>query len=305
MNEPKRHHYIPQFILKNFCYDDKGHFYYYDISTGRAIKSDKKQVFMSKFLYSVDADTPEDRARIERDFGTFEREVSEIIAPRFLEDKIIVISAEENEKLLLFFALMGFRSINTHNFFSGKMSRENRDFYMQYQKDGNFNSLWKRNIGILVNCRSMQEIIDNPDIDSPIKNFMKRDVLYASGRYFSVVECPDSCEFVISDTYPTVVTGYLPDETPLEMYAIFPFSSKRAILMCCNGVEDAPNEVRKLRKCIVLPPNLIDDRHIKIKAKRLNEEEVASINQMLIKDAKIGVASRSELTMYVEEGELK
>lgn len=22
MNEPKRHHYIPQFILRNFCFDD-------------------------------------------------------------------------------------------------------------------------------------------------------------------------------------------------------------------------------------------------------------------------------------------
>ena len=45
MNEPKRHHYIPQFILRNFCYDDKGHLFYYDISTGKTNKCETKEVF--------------------------------------------------------------------------------------------------------------------------------------------------------------------------------------------------------------------------------------------------------------------
>lgn len=302
MNEPKRHHYIPQFILRNFCYDDKCHLFYYDISTGKTNKCETKEVFMSKFLYSLDADTPEDRSKIERDFGTFEREVSEIIAPRFLKDKFIVISAEENEKLLLFFAIMGLRSKKIADFFSGKMSREDREFYMHYQKDGDFDSFWKRNLGQLVNCRSLQEVSDNPVIDEPIKVFIQRDAFYIYGRYITVVECPDQCEFMISDAYPTTALDYSSNGTPIEMYAICPISFKRAILICCiNYVEDVSCEVRGLRNCIVLPPHKIDDQHIKIKAKRLNEEEVYAINYKLIKEARIGAASRSELTKYVEK----
>ncbi len=49
--EPKRHHYIPQFILKNFCYDENNHLLYFDKKSGKISSEDTRDVFMVKNLY--------------------------------------------------------------------------------------------------------------------------------------------------------------------------------------------------------------------------------------------------------------
>lgn len=110
------------------------------------------------------------------------------IKERFLKENEIAITLEENEKLLLFFALMGFRSKITRNSFGDRASEKSKAFYSYYQKDGNLSDLWKRNLGRLVNCRSLKEILDHKEIDDPIKGFMYRDIVGLYGCYFVVAE---------------------------------------------------------------------------------------------------------------------
>ena len=51
MNLPIRHHFIPQFILRNFTNDD-GYLYCYSKQARRMFKSPPSNVFLKKHLYS-------------------------------------------------------------------------------------------------------------------------------------------------------------------------------------------------------------------------------------------------------------
>ena len=46
MSEAKRHHYIPQFILKNFL-DNKGQVFYWDIEKEVSERRNPKSIFMN------------------------------------------------------------------------------------------------------------------------------------------------------------------------------------------------------------------------------------------------------------------
>lgn len=302
MNEPRRHHYIPQFILRNFCHENSEYFFYYSVEDKAITQKEPKDIFMARDLYRDEINNPEDRMKIERDFSKFEREVAEIIKDRFLCESEIVVSQYEEEMIRVFFALMGFRSFNASQSFGENAPQANKEFYSFYQKNKGLPDFWKRNLGQLVSCRSFSEIMDNPIIDEPIKVFMRRDIHGLVGRYFSMVECPDSCEFVIGDTYPVVITGYLPNGFPLEMYSIFPLSSKRAIISVCEEVTSVPREARVLRECVLLKPISMENQLLKIRVKKLFEEEVGYINKAIISNAKTGVAFRNENSQKILMG---
>ena len=127
MNQPKRHHYIPQFILKNFSSSGDRMVNYFDIETKASSCKDTRDVFMAKYLYPLN---------LEHDFSVIENEVSRIIKNKFLKDNVITITDEEDAKLRLFFAEMGFRSEHTKRFFENGMNKEEKRFYKPYQKDG-------------------------------------------------------------------------------------------------------------------------------------------------------------------------
>ena len=71
-------------------------------------------------------------------------------------------------------------------------------------------------------CRSFEEVWNHPHIDEPMKVFSRRDTDGIFGKYIAVAEANDENAFLISDTYPVVVNGILPNGLPLNMYDIFP-----------------------------------------------------------------------------------
>ena len=294
MNEPIRHHYIPQFILRNFCFDDKGHLYYYDKSTKEIAVKSTKDVFMTPNLYRDEINYPDDRTRIEYDFAAYEQEIASLLRMNFLQGKTINIGQREYDKLVFFLTLLAFRSENAGRFFKGNMSRENRDFYSPYQKDGNMEDLWKRNLGHLVKCRSAIEALKNPNIDEVMKLLVFRDDFGIFGRFIGVVDSRDSHEFVISDACPTVISGRTDKGVVLELYSIYPISSKRALLLIGVGAESAPQDVSGLRNCVFKQPEIEEDASVKLVTKSLHEEEILMLNSLIIKTANIGVAFRTK-----------
>lgn len=52
MSEAKRHHYIPQFILKNFL-DNKGQVFYWDIEKEVLEKRNPRSIFMNFDMYKL------------------------------------------------------------------------------------------------------------------------------------------------------------------------------------------------------------------------------------------------------------
>lgn len=293
--EPVRHHYIPQFILRNFCINDRSHLFYYDKKTSETSMRKTKEIFMVRNLYRDDINNIGSPTKIESDMARFESEVAQIITKRFLDKNDISITLDEDEKLKIFFAIMAFRSKITSDKFGIGASDENKTFYSMYQKNGDLTDFWKRNLGNLVNCRSLREVLSHKGIDDPIKLFFIRDTFGYFGLYFIVAEKRGHIDFIISDVYPTVIYGVMDGGMELPMYSIFPISPDRIILLAANGVEGAPRSVAVLSDKILKKPKLSSNKGtIKIHVKKMYENEVRYVNSVLIKEAYEGFAFKDK-----------
>lgn len=100
--EPIRHHYIPQFILRSFCFNDRGDLFYYDKEDSKTSVRNIRDVFMVRNLYRDEINSPDEPTKIEKDMARFESEASRIITGKFLGRDEITITLEEDEKLKLF-----------------------------------------------------------------------------------------------------------------------------------------------------------------------------------------------------------
>lgn len=302
-NEPIRHHYIPQFILRNFCFDDNNNLYYYDRESNTVSVKKTQDVFIKRNLYRDEINSPEKKTKIETDLAKYESEVAKIINERFLHGNDIYLTLEEDEKLKLFFAIMGFRNENAYRLFGDNMTEDSKAFYLKYQEDGNFNDLWKRNLGQLANCRSLKDVFDNPLIDEPIKAFMARDTYNLAGKYFVVVEKRGDRDFVIGNSYPTGITGYDDEKKGLVllMFEIFPLSPNRVLLFAANGVDNAPKVASRLRYDIFRRPILNEQTgKIRIHVKKIYKNDVDFINEAIVNNSKIGFAFRDKSHINLE-----
>ena len=286
--EPVKHHYIPQFILRNFCFEDN-RLLYYDNHTGEVSVKETKDIFMVRNLYRDEINYAADPVKIEKDLARYEQEVAQILKERFLDGREIYITPQEDDKLRLFFAIMGFRSLNISQLFGTKLTKQSKEYYKQYQTDGDFLDLWKRNLGHIVQCRSFDEVWNHPQIDDPMKIFFRRDTVGYFGKYIVVAEASDDDDFIIGDINPVVVTGTLSNGLPLPMYEIFPISSKRVLFMANLGVEGTPRDVLFLRNFLFLPPKYIQEQNLlRIRVKKLSRDEVQYINKEIAINANQG-----------------
>ncbi|MCM1189984.1 MAG: DUF4238 domain-containing protein [Muribaculaceae bacterium] len=293
--EPIRHHYIPQFILRNFCFDDSGDLFYFDKKKSQIFVKKTRDIFAVRNLYRDEINNPEEPTKIEKDMARFEGEVSRIITEKFLCGDEIAISPEEDEKLKIFFAIMSFRSNITSKKFGTGASEENKAFYSIYQEDGNLSDLWKRNLGNLINCRTLKEIWEHKGIDTPIKLFFQRDTVGYFGLYFVVAERRGFMDFVIGDAYPTIVNGVTEWGMQMPLYSIFPISPDRVILLTANGISGAPKSVAFFSDEILRKPQLSRDRKtITIRVRKMYENEIKYINSSLAEEAYEGIAFRNK-----------
>ncbi len=296
--EPVRHHYIPQFILRNFCFNDKNELYYYDKKTNETTIKNTRDVFMEKNLYRDEINHSHNPTKIENDLARFENEISQIINGRFLNDKEITLTFDEEERLRIFFAIMGFRSKNASNIFSENTSRQNKEFYSYFQGNDNLEDLWKRNLGYIVNCRTIEEILNHENIDPPIKFFLQRDTNGIFGMYFVVAERKENENFVVGDSYPVIVKGIFDNGVQLQIYSIFPISPSRVVLLVSNGAEATPRDVIFLRRGIFTKPKInCDELTVTLRVKGLYNEEVRHINSTIFENAQEGITFQKTINL--------
>lgn len=296
IKEPIRHHYIPQFILRNFCFNDNNDLYYYDKESQETTIRNARDVFMEKNLYRDEINHSDNPTKVEKDLARFENEISQIINGRFRNDKEITLTFDEEERLRMFFAIMGFRSKNASNIFSENASRQNKEFYSYFQGNDNLQDFWKRNLGYIINCRTVEEILNHENIDIPIKICFQRDTLGFFGMYFVVVERKENEDFIIGDAYPVIDNGLLGDGLRLQIYSIFPISPSRVILLVSNGAEATPRDVIYLRRGVFTKPKIDNDNMtLTIRVKGLYNDEVRHLNSMVVKNAQEGIAFQKKI----------
>ena len=107
-NEPIKHHYIPQFILRNFLGDD-GLLYYWDNENKYLSKRNTKSVFMNRSMYKSEELNSENPVEIENNLSKFEQEIAPIFK-RLCSPDEVAITRKELEMLRIFLSLLSFRS---------------------------------------------------------------------------------------------------------------------------------------------------------------------------------------------------
>lgn len=258
--EPKKHHYIPQFILRNFCFDnDRNLLYFFNKKNCKTSVKTTKEIFMVRNLYRDDINNPNEPMKLEKDMACFENEIAQIITGKFLNENELSITLDEDEKLKVFFAVMAFRSKITSKLFGIGASEQNKLFYSMYQENGDLSDFWKRNLGNLVNCRSLKEIWNHNGIDDPMKLFFQRDICGFFGRYFVLMEKRGPIDFIVSDSYPTI-DGIVETGMELSLYSIIPISPNRVLLFVNNGAMGAPKNVVIFNNDILKKPTLNSDK---------------------------------------------
>ncbi len=293
--EPIRHHYIPRFILRKFC-NENGELSYFDVETKTISVKKPEDIFVTNNLYRDTINNPEEPVKIEKDLAKFENEASRIIE-KFLKDDDVILTIEEDEKLRLFFAIMGFRSERVQKQFGINADQDYKAFYGFYQEDGNLTDFWKRNLGELVNCRSIKDVLSNPRIDEPIKIFMVRDTCGVTGMYFMRIEKRGKEDFVLSDAYPCIIEGLSDAGVGLPLYYLYPISKNIMILLVANGTELSRQAISGFDKKMFKKPFLSSDgNHIHIKTRRIYEQDVRKLNQKMIDNAMEGIVGYKKCT---------
>ena len=281
--EPIRHHYIPQFILRNFaCDNDKKLVCYCDKESRSISERETCEIFMERNLYRDEINCKDKPVQIEHDLSVYEREVAELVKAKFLDKRKIELTEEEDSAIKLFFAIMSFRNINAKEKFSDEASKEFKDFYKYFQGNEDLEDFWKRNLGHLVKCRSMKEVANHPEIDPPIKLFMQRDTNSLYGKYIIVVEPKEGDGFILGDCYPLTFTG---DYLRLPMYEVAPISPNRAIIFASRGFDNTPRDVLVLRSGVFDLPEINEKGNSVIITKRLLLDEVQFINREIEKNS--------------------
>lgn len=279
-NIPIKHHYIPRFLLRPFSFGNEL-LHYYD-KTHKSIQDRKiEETFMERNLYRDSFNNPENPVILEHIFSKYEGEVAKIIA-KFRTDDEIVLQREDEDALKLFLAIMPFRSAQTRKEFSESNSEQFKEYYSLYNKDGNLENFWKRNLEYLAQCRSLKEVFDNNDIADPIKIFMHRDADGLLGSSFAIDERRGNEEFIFGDAFPTVINGVTGNGGMMPFISFFPISPERVLIMVTNIMKEAPDSVFGFDKNLFRFPHYYNGQNASIhKVCRIYEDDVKKVNSII------------------------
>ena len=223
---PKRHHYIPQFILRNFQ-DENSQVSYWDIEKGKLEKRNTKRIFMNMHMYRDEINHQDDPTSIESTLAVFEQEIAELIKEKFLTSNEIVITREELEKLRIFLSLLSFLSNSRmEQYRNNKFNESTRKILEEYSPEG-FEDLWKREVEELAKCRSYADVQSNEVVDPIIKTDFFNDL---KGMYMTLVDARGG-EFLLTDIYPTLEIFPVQPGINLHMHCFYPLSPTRMLIL--------------------------------------------------------------------------
>ena len=291
MNDHIKQHYIPQFIIKNFCKTDKKT-YYFNVSNKSITQKFPNDIFEEKYLYEYSQDKKENVNKIELDLAKFETEVGNVIK-QFFANYSVSVSFEESEMLKYFFFIMILRSkfmLSSHNKEILELNQQSFPDITEKELD----EFYKDNLEKFVNCRTLMDLNETINVQ-----FIQYAATMLIGKHLVLFESGDKLEFVLGDAYPIALGQKI---HPLDFFnrmslvsLIFPISYNRAI-----GLVDTYDEFHAMLRHFKIKNKDWYDEPKKfgtgmlIQLKYLTDEDVAYINKGILKNSREGVCFRSE-----------
>lgn len=259
-------------------------------------------------MYRDEELNKEDPTQIESKFSVFEGEIAELIANKILNKSEIVINRRELEKLRIFITLSALRAdYRMKQYKDNSFVESTRKILLEYQPDGNFEELWKRELDYLATCRTYDDIQKSDVIDPIIKQDFMNDLM---GFYMTFVDARGG-EFLMSDVYPTLEILPVGNGINLHMHCLLPLSPTRMLLLnhivFQNGDNGMPMLSAMLKysqiqgDAIVPPKNKYisigslnpDDEYI-YRVKKIYQKDVEYINALLLNETRVGIIFRNK-----------
>ncbi len=303
-HKARKHHYIPQFILKNFK-DENGQVKYWNKENNKLEKRNTKSVFMNINMYRDETLNEENPTQIESKFSVFECEIADLIYKKILNQNEIVLKRSELEKLRIFMTLMSFRSNSRmEQYKNNSFDESTRNILLKFQPDGNFEELWKRELDALASCRNYEEIEKSELVDPIIKLDFTNNL---KGFYMTFVDARGG-QFILSDIYPTLEV-FPVGGINIHMHCLLPLSPTRMLLL--NHImfkkENQNNpmfremiELSQIKGDAIVPPNnkykiygsmSMDDEYI-YKVRKIYASDVCYMNALVLNETRVGVIFR-------------
>lgn len=302
-NEPKRHHYIPQFILKNFVDSDEKLFYW-KIDKKELIHSYTRFVFMNLHMYRDEINHIDQPTFIEKSLAVFESDMAKIFQ-KLNEGNEVILLRKELEALRIFLCLLSFRSdLRMEQYVQNRFDDATRNILKQYAVNEDYADLWKREIEELSKCRSYQQIKDSHIIDPIIKQDLENAL---TGYYMTIVDARGGA-FLITDVYPTLEIFPLSNGCNIHLHCLYPISPTRLLLL--NHIMFRPDanpaheimimrSISQIKGSLIIPPtnkyvkgpryhDLNDEYRYKVR--KIYSSDVEYINSLLLNEARIGIA---------------
>ena len=305
--EPKKHHYIPRFILKNFN-NENGQVNYWNIEKDKLEKRNTKSVFMNIDMYRDESLNQDNPTQIESKLSIFEREIAKLISNKILNKEEIILDRRELGKLKIFTTLLSFRSNHRMTQYkNGLFTEPTREILLKYQPDGNFDKLWKREIDDIATCRCQKDIENSKTIDPIVKQEFLNNM---SCFYMTFVDTEDE-EFILTDIYPTLEVFPINVNINKRMHYLFPLTPTRMLILndiiFRNDCRDNPTlnmmlEYSQIKGNAIIPPINIyknigtfnpNDKFI-YHVRKICHKEVEYINALFLNEAKIGFIFRNK-----------
>ena len=306
-NEPKKHHYIPQFILKRF-YNEKNQVLYWDIDKKTVEGRNTTKIFMNMHMYRDEKNNADDPTAIEKSFSVFEERIAKLISEKMLDEKEIRLTRAELEELRIFLELLSFRSdLRMKQYKEKRFDPKTREILRKFQPNEDYEDLWKKELLALTKCRSLDDIKGCEALD-PI---VKMDFTNAINFFYMNVVDARGGEFILSDVYPTSEIAPLPKGN-LHLHLFFPISPTRAIVLHYSIFKKEMNHQDPVIKALLdlsqIKGDLLRQPTPEYKGGKCNFErddifvyhptkayanDVSYINALLLNEARIGIMFRS------------
>ena len=302
--EPKRHHYIPQFILRNFQ-NESSQVEYWDIEKEILEKRNTKSVFMNMHMYRDEINHYDNPTNIESALAVFETEIADLINKKLLIGNQVVITRDELEKLRIFLSLLSFRSNSRkEQYCNNNFNASTRAILENYSSEG-FEDLWKREVEELAKCRSYKDVELNNVVDPIIKTEFFNDL---KGMYMTLVDARGG-EFLLTDIYPTLEVFPIQPSINIHMHCFYPLSPTRMLILnhiMFKEETDSPilNQMKALSKItgdMIIPPKskrimataFLPNDTYSYRVRKIYQDDVEYINALFLNEARVGIMFRN------------
>ncbi len=296
-----RHHYIPQFILRNFSIRKDGFVKFYDAKKKTITNKPTEEIFLYNDLYR-DENNSNDPTKIESDLAKYENEIAQLFAKKIYKGDEIELTIEEEDKLKLFLTIMGLRNKKAKTVFGEDTDPRILEMYKPYLVNNTLEDLWKKNLGVLVNCRSLQEVIDSKEIIDPFRHYVFLNTFGFLGTYLIFAERRGNEDFIIGDSYPSFQMAKTKEGIDLPMLNYYPISPNRVIILAVSDIRNFQQSARQISETLLRKPTLIKNgTALKYHVKKIYEDDVRFINSFVWMYVKDGVACIDDERITIPE----